>query len=344
MRFSYLIYIALAFALFAVVPTASADEVWLPPDDCAPEDRVRSGNLTTPCRYPSEGNLTDIEYVVHYSYPQCVEVLIFRIEGVGPFPEDSGYKISYVEVMRTDGTGDRVVSNQGFWGGPYHAVLGNNGIVLPGDIVTRDSSILPDGVFDDVFPNRPLAYMKFDILNEDGYQEAAFRTNAVPYPAEVGSRSSMINNCLASVEQEDARRVAATQATIAAQELIQLQAARAQVMETEIIKTQALRDEIAHQEAKAAILQEIARIRLAGEGDRARILNEYLTRARASAAEFDAETGEIEAAIDEYIAFNEALLIEIEGYQTALRTQVESLQAQLAEQEAALAELSQEPE
>lgn len=94
-------------------------------------------------------------------------------------------------------------------------------------------------------------------------------------------------------------------------------------------RTETLVAEIAHKELLADILQDIARMRLAGREDRARLTNEFLVRAEVSGAEFDTETSEVGTRIQQYLDFNDELLYQIDLYHQNIRTRLEETQAKL---------------
>ncbi len=138
----------------------------------------------------------------------------------------------------------------------------------------------------------------------------------------------------AAKEEEQAQREADTQARIAEQELAAANERRLAIARAEEIRTQTLIDEIALQEVLTAILNDIVRIRLAGQDDRARITNEYLNRARDASADFEVETSEIESRVQEYLDFNAALLVEIAEYQLSIQNRLDRLRASIEEQRA----------
>ena len=146
----------------------------------------------------------------------------------------------------------------------------------------------------------------------------------------------------AAKEEEQAQREAESQARIAEQQLDAANERRLAIARAEEIKTQTLIDEIALQEVLTAILNDIVRIRLAGQEDRARITNEYLDRARSASADFDLETSEIESRIQAYIDFNAALLVEIAEYQLSIQNRLEGLRAGIEEQQAEIDRLEAE--
>ena len=117
---------------------------------------------------------------------------------------------------------------------------------------------------------------------------------------------------------------------------------KTRIARTELIKTQTLAAELAHKEVISGILQDIVRIRLAGQEDRARLTNEHLARMETSSEEFDVETSEVEARIQQYLDFNAALLTQIEEYQSTLRTRLETLKESIAEQQANIDALEEE--
>ena len=146
----------------------------------------------------------------------------------------------------------------------------------------------------------------------------------------------------AAKEEEQARLTAESQARIAEQQLAAANERRLAIARAEEIKTQTLIDEIATQEVLTEILNDIVRIRLAGQEDRTRITNEYLDRARTASESFDLETSEIESRIQAYIDFNAALLVEIAEYRLSIQNRLEALRASIEEQQADLDRLESE--
>ena len=142
--------------------------------------------------------------------------------------------------------------------------------------------------------------------------------------------------------EQQAQRDAESQARIAAQELAAAQESKRRIAATELLKTQTLETQIQHEEVIASILREIVRIRLAGQEDRARITNEYLTRAEATAASFEEETVETETRIQAYLDFNAALLTRLEEYQADIGARLERIKTSIAEQQANIDRLERE--
>lgn len=143
-------------------------------------------------------------------------------------------------------------------------------------------------------------------------------------------------------EQQQAEREATAQAVQATQEVRAILEDQLEIARTELIKTQTLAAELEHKEVVAELVREIIRIRLAGQEDRARLVNEHLARTELAEAEFEAETAEIEARIQKYLDFNAELLAKIESYQTAVKDRLTSLRQTLAEQQALIEELEAE--
>ena len=142
--------------------------------------------------------------------------------------------------------------------------------------------------------------------------------------------------------QKDADEKAESQARIATQELTALQESKRRVAATELLRTQTLETQIQHEEVVASILREIIRIRLAGQEDRARITNQYMTRAEATAASFEEETVETESRIQAYLDFNAALLTRLEEYQADIGARLQRIKTSIAEQQASIDRLELE--
>ena len=242
--------------------------------------------------------------------------------------------------------------------------------ILPENLSVRIDGIgyfgygwgLGDTVYESEFPqprtDRP--YVRIRLINGEEW------SNAVLYP-DTTNTVELVNACLALVaqekedieheaelarqeaaeaarieaerdaaakEEEQAQREAEAQDLIAEQQLAAANERRLAIARAEEIKTQTLIDEIALQEVLTAILNDIVRIRLAGQEDRARITNEYLARARDTSENFEAETAGAESRIQEYLDFNALLLTEIAEYQADLRIRLESLRTSIEEQQA----------
>ena len=175
-------------------------------------------------------------------------------------------------------------------------------------------------------------------------QEKADREHAAEVVRQEAAEAARIEaeRDAAAKEEEQAQREAEAQERIAEQQLAAANERRLAVARAEAIRTQTLIDEIALQEVLTAILNDIVRIRLAGQEDRARITNEYMTRARDASADFEVETSEIESRVQEYLDFNAALLAEISEYQLSIRDRLEDLRASIAEQQVEIDRLEAE--
>ena len=159
--------------------------------------------------------------------------------------------------------------------------------------------------------------------------------------AEAAARIAAQNDADEKAEQQ-AHRDAESQARIATQELAAAQESKRRIAATELLKAQTLETQIEHEEVIAGILREIVRIRLAGQEDRARITNEYMTRAEATAASFEEETVETESRIQTYLDFNAALLTRLEEYQADIGARLERVRANIAEQQARIDALEED--
>ena len=199
-------------------------------------------------------------------------------------------------------------------------------------------------------------------------------SNALTRPSTLG-KVSLANDCLALVRQETAERAhkaaeetaaaeAAAQATAIADaaakeaeraqrerelqariaKLEQKTAAEAQlkIAEAEATKTATVKAQLEHQQRLTEIFQETVRIQLAGQGDRARLLNEHLLNASTTAATFDEEVRAAEARINAYVEFNRQLLSSLEAYYAGLLTRLETANGTLATQQQRASELEQE--
>ena len=356
MRYIIAVIVGLTILAFSS-PVFADDHTWQRPAECADEDRQVSGNRSTPCKYVIP-TVETVEYEVRMFYPNCLEVLYFRMPGMKPLPDNLPYP--YGETFM------RWLPNQNaLHGYASQYQLPQEEVYFIIDAVARTgySWGLGDGIRRSSFGNRgtDYPYVRISLTGRDGQW-----SNAVLYP-DTTNTVELVNSCLALVaqekanrehaaeverqeaaeaariaaekdaaakEEEQAQREAQAQERIAEQQLAAANERRLVIARAEEIRTQTLIDEIALQEILTEILNDIVRIRLAGQDDRARITNEYLARARDASADFDLETSEIESRIQEYIDFNAALLVEIAEYRLSIQNRLEALRASIEEQQA----------
>ena len=110
-------YIMAAIAGLTILAFSSSvfadDHTWQRPTECADEDREVRGNRSTPCKYVLPV-LENVEYDVRMVYPSCWELLIFRMPGVKPLPDDfSIFRIS-AAIQRFRGD-SRDSGGKGLW-------------------------------------------------------------------------------------------------------------------------------------------------------------------------------------------------------------------------------------
>ena len=362
MRYIIAAIVGLAILAFSS-PAFANDHTWQRPTECADEDREVNGNRSTPCKYV-QPVLEEIEYDVRMVYPKCWELLIYRIPGMKPLPNDFPHSRIYFRPFPV---------KRDTYGYPFHiwylssgtARISSGKFYIDSDVLaqTGRSWELGDRIQKSAFwrANTDSPSMQISFLGEDGPW-----SNAVLYP-DTTNTVELVNSCLelvtqekanrehaaeierqeaaeaariaaekdaAEKEEEQAQREAESQARIAEQQLAAAHERRLVIARAEEIKTQTLIDEIALQEVLTAILNDIIRIRLASQEDRARITNEYLNRARDASADFEVETSEIESRVQEYLDFNAALLVEIAEYQLSIQNRLDRLRASIEEQRA----------
>ena len=329
---------------------------WDPPEDCADEERTIQGNRNSPCK-GSVPEISHVEYRVRMVYPVCVEEMLLHMPGsTAPMdPIDAFIHINDWHPKR-------------IWDEHYvHRTRIIDGHVLvQGKRWDLKSAVDSRSAFGNPTTDAPLLRVQASGAYKNSNWVARPRTDAV---------AELANACLDLVRQEkediehqaavekaeaeaaarieaqkdadqkaetQAQRDAESQARIAAQELAAAQESKRRIAATELIKTQTLETQIQHEEVIGGILREIVHIRLAGQEDRARITNEYLTRAEATAASFEEETVEIESRIQAYLDFNAALLTRLEEYQADIGTRLERIRTSIAEQQARIDALEEE--
>ena len=354
----YIIAAIVGLAIFAFGSSVFAnDHTWQRPTECADKDREVSGNRSTPCKYVLPV-LEKIEYEIRMFYPNCLEILYFRMAGMKPLPDNLPYPYGETIMRWLPNQNDLHGYSNQYQLPPEEVYFGVDAVARTGY-----SWGLGDRIQGTAFgrARTDYPYVRISLTGRDGQW-----SNAVFYP-DTTNTVELVNSCLALVaqekanrehaaeierqeadeaaritaekdaaakEEEQAQREAESQARIAERKLAAANERRLVIARAEAIKTQTLIDEIALQEVLTEILNDIVRIRLAGQGDRARITNEYLTRARTASESFDLETSEIESRIQEYIDFNAALLTEIAEYQLSIQNRLEALRASIEEQQA----------
>ena len=112
MRYIIAVIVGLAILTFSS-PVFADDHTWQRPTECADEDRQVRGNRSTPCKYVLPP-LTEVEYKVHLGYPICWEVLIFRMPGMKPLPDDFSIFGISAEIQRFRGD-SRDSGGKGLW-------------------------------------------------------------------------------------------------------------------------------------------------------------------------------------------------------------------------------------
>ena len=329
---------------------------WDSPEDCADEDRTIQGNRNSPCKVVVP-DISHVEYRVRMDYPECVEEMLIHMPG-SMVPENLPDAFIHIN--------DRHPTR--IWDEYYvHRLRIRDGHVLvQGKKWDLKSAVDSRSAFSNPATDAPLMRVQASGSSNDSNWVERPRTDAV---------AELVNACLDLVRQEQqdrehqaavekaeaeaaariqaqkdadekaesqAQRDAESQARIAAQELAAAQESKRRIAATELLKTQTLETQIQHEEVMAGILREIVRIRLAGQEDRARITNEYMTRAEATAASFEGETVETESRIQAYLDFNAALLTRLEEYQADIGTRLERIKTSIAEQQANIDRLERE--
>ena len=342
---------------------------WDPPEECDDDQREIAGNRTTLCKIVEPVEVGDPVYQIQMYYPECVEEIVIPVSGL-VLKRDGYPSVHAVRVgagrrqtyhAHTNDSDDKldIVDESIVWAGyrwglessinhsrwgqhnsypvghrfPVHfGIVGANGTYnLTGG---RELSFPDHSGFQDLL-HACLALVIQEQADRDHADQVA-RDEATAIAETKTQRDA------AQKEEEQAQRDAESQARIAAQELAAAQESKRRVAATELLKTQTLVTQIQHEEIIAGILRDIVRIRLAGQEDRARITNEYLTRSEATAATFEDETAETETRIQAFLDFNAALLTRLDEYQSDIGARLERVRASIAEQQAEIDRLAAE--
>ena len=374
--------IGIIIAVVSFALTVGLVSAWEPPETCDDDDREVPGNRSTPCKFVLP-EVTKVDYQIEMTYPYCWERMVFHMPGmtkgidpkkianmdaVSSFTRYSNSQLSWVnypDVHRYSDEKSKYLSTR----------LLDGGIVSTAYKYSLDSSVGEWSQFGNPTTDRPNVLLWAEVSLDDHSVYYVF-SNAVERPT-THSKIKLLNACLDLVrqekqdrehqaqlarqlretearleaeadartkEEEQARREAETQKLIAAKELAAATESRLRIAEIELIRFQTLETQLKHQEAITAILNDIVRIRLAGQEDRARIANEYLSRAGQTAANFAAETQEAQARIDEYIKFNAELIASIQEYNNEIISRLRSVRESVAEQERNIVQIRQDYE
>ena len=345
-------------ALLAAFSLYSADvAAWDAPEECADEDRENPDNRLSPCRRVMP-EVSHVEHRVRMVYPECIEEMVFHMPGSVAPTTPVRLEVQYqhrhnearpLDAWRLDKAYDGYVAfiSGDKWGSRSSAPTGSRfGNPAPGNTL-----IWLHAPYDAFLKANTVARPRTDALPELVYaclalvqQEEADQEHAASVAqAETEAAARVAAEQDASEKAElQAQRDAESQARIAAQELAAAQESKRRAAATELVKTQTLSTQIQHEEVIAGILRDIVRIRLAGQEDRARITNEYLTRAETTATAFEGETAETETRIQAFLDFNAALLTRLEEYQADIGARLERVQASIEEQQADIDRLAAE--
>lgn len=360
-------YLLLTIAVFTLLAFT-----WESPVECDDADREISGNRTTPCKLVVP-EITSVEYRVREEYPNCIEEMVFHIPGIGLPTEQKIRKISAISAR---GQGRRgYLYHYNDWGDQtVRYDLRDDYVVIRRAPLGLNSSIKPESGLGN--PDRrsgPNIALEFRVRGKRDYK---VYSNFLPRPR-TDAKLDLVNSCLALLVQEKEDREhaerlkqeeAAKQAELKAQRDAELKAEiqakreaenqerlaklelqavldnKITAANTELIKTQTLAAQLASEQAIGEVLREIARIKLVGEEDRAKITNDHLTIVGESLSDFDRESAEIDARIREYIAFNELLLTSIAEYRTDIEERTASANALVEEQLEQIGQMQQQAE
>ena len=321
---------------------------------------MNASNRLSPCRGVMP-EISHVEHRVRMEYPDCIEEMVFHMPG----SEAPDFRLSLEVQYKHRGREYRSLDN---W--PFDKAYDGHVIFVSGGKWRLNSQIAEASRFGNPTPDNHEIR-----LIDRGNSGHWFPSSPLVERPRTDALSELIYACLALVQQEQedrehaaavqqaeteaaahieaqrdadekaeiqAQRDAESQARITAQELAAAQESKRRVAATELLKTQTLVTQIQHEEVIAGILRDIVRIRLAGQEDRARITNEYLTRSEATAATFEGETAETETRIQAFLDFNAALLTRLEEYQSDIGARLERVRASIAEQQAEIDRLAEE--
>ena len=324
---------------------------WDPPEDCADEDRTIKGNRNSPCKVVVP-DISHVEYRVRMAYPRCVEEMLIHMPGsVAPEKNPRSfiiYSSSGEQIWIGYGEpwwikDDHVLVQGSIWkltSSVQSSEFGNPSTEVPGLYVYANgshSNIVERPRTDAV---AELANACLDLVRQEE-EDREHQAAVEKAEREAAARIAAQEDADEKAEQQ-AQRDAESQTRIAAQELAAAQESKRRIAATELLKTQTLETQIEHEEVVAGILQDIVRIRLAGQEDRARITNEYMARAKATAASFEEETVETESRIQAYLDFNAELLDRLDEYQADISARLQRIKTSIAEQQANIDRLERE--
>ncbi len=353
----------------ALLPLLLLLVAWAPPETCEPSEREVRGNTNTPCRLV----LPEIEAVEHrftIEYPYCHEEIAFHMLGIGP----NERRIRIHAYSQTD-LGNQAYGTNTVWGWQHQMITTDYAIYRAENPISSGSTIHTDSVFG--YVDKPFINLVFNVPFTDEENRSTYpydyelRTPTFPVP-DTSSRQALANSCLALVAQEKEKREhaaelerreaeaaararaeadaaqkeeeqalaeAESQARIAKIELQAALEGRIRIAKTEVVRAETLLAQHAHEQVINEIVQDVVRIRLLGEEDRAIITNNYLALIETSTAAFAEEVKEIETRIQAYIDFNASLLDKLDAHWTAIDATIANVRVNLEAQRNRIAEL-----
>ena len=325
------------------------------PSDCAPEDRVVSGNTNSDCKWDFRmGEVTGVRFVVleREGANACYGALEFYPYDFQDLAPGGGLVLA-VEKSLTS-TGQPVVT-------PYfhydHTVdaphePGESAVRVVGDLFDLNTPI-PNrwrtGFYGTVsFPSTTWHNLGVYVEGKSG---AVYPLDGVNYgsrwfsiPAEVNDFPVMVNTCLAGVKlrleaeaqaEEDRGKLTAgelerqqalneeqAKATLDAQRLAAAQRALLIQQETELTKTRSLIAQLEREKIIIGVWNEIVLERLRGFQERAEITNRYLAEIEANAALFNAQVNEKYAELRRLEELNQAIADSIAAHNEAIEAQL----------------------
>ena len=326
------------------------------PSDCAPEDRVVSGNTNSDCKWDFRmDEVTGVRFVVleREGANACYGALEFYpydFEDVAP-----GYGLALALDKSLTSTGQPVITPYFEYARTIEAPHepGESGVRVVGDLFDLNTPIpnlWRSGGYDSVFLPSSFYHNLGVVAHNLGIMADKYRGGVNPgsrwfsIPAEVNDFPVMLNACLAGVKlrleaeaqaEEDRAKLAAgelerqqalkeehVKAALDAQRLAAAQQALLIRQETELTKTRSLIAQLEREKIIIGVWNEIVLERLRGFQDRASITNQYLAEIEGNAALFRAQVSEKYQELRRLEELNQAIADSIATHGEAIEAQL----------------------
>ena len=328
------------------------------PSDCAPEDRVVSGNTNSDCKWDFRmDEVAGVRFVVleRTGADACYGALEFYPYDFADMTEGGGLRLDFTWADKQ--TGRPMAATGEYHASEYDQIEvyseGSDSALRAIGFAFDLSSPVPEkwqtGYFSvATLPHHRWQFVRAHVKGNHGWvnpqKGVNYDSDWFSIPAEVTDFPVMLNACLAEVKlrleaeaqaEEDRAKLAAgelerqqalneeqAKATLDAQRLAAAQRALLIQQETELTKTRSLIAQLEREKIIIGVWNEIVLERLRGFQERAEITNRYLAEIEANAALFNAQVNEKYAELRRLEELNQAIADSIAAHNEAIEAQL----------------------